>query len=226
MSVRDEDFAYFLKKFGEATYTDKVPESSIQKFKGILPDQLLEYWRLEGWSAYANGLMWTVNPEDYSDLVQQWLEGTHYPKIDKYHCIARTAFGVLYVWGEKYNQWFTISCPTNVIVAFDKKLFNVNPDPDHSIKSFFASASAKARDLKDLNSKVLTPQSFKKLGHLKPNEVYAFAPALVAGGSPVVDNVEKEDLFIHLSILREMASPTLPYSGLDIDQLIEEQQKH
>ena len=52
MSVRDEDFELFIEEFGEATHTDKVPESSIQKYKGILPDQLLHYWKTEGWSAY------------------------------------------------------------------------------------------------------------------------------------------------------------------------------
>ena len=225
MSMRDEDFELFIEEFGEATHTDKVPESSIQKYNKILPDQLLHYWKTEGWSAYANGLLWTVNPEDYNDLVDQWLENTHYPKIDKYHCIARTSFGVLYVWGENNNQWFTISCPTSVIVAFDKKLLKPNKNPDSSIRSFFASASPKGRDLKNLKGNMLTPLSFKKLGHLKPNEVYGFAPALAAGGSPVIENIEKEDLFIHLSILREMAPPTLPYSDVDINALIKEQEK-
>ena len=97
MSVRDEDFSYFIKKFGEATFKENVPESSLQKYKGVLPDQLLHYWKVEGWCSYTNGLLWMVNPEDYNDLVDQWLEDTHYPKIDKYHCFARTAFGVLYI---------------------------------------------------------------------------------------------------------------------------------
>ena len=73
-----------------------------------------------------------------------------------------------------------------------------------------------------INKQDLFKPSFKKLGHLKPNEVYGFAPALAAGGSPIVENIEKEDLFIHLSILREMAPPTLPYSDVDIDALIKE----
>lgn len=222
MSVRDEDFAYFLKKFGEATFKEDVTEKSLGKYKGKLPNQLLNYWKTEGWCAYANGLLWTVNPEEYDGLVESWLEDTHYPKIDNYHCIARTAFGVLYVWGEKNNQWFTISCPTNTIVAFDNKLMKENKNPDSSIRSFFASSSPDKKDLKDLNKKLLTPQSFKKLGHLKPNEVYGFAPALVAGGSPMINNIEKEDLFIHLSVLREMAPPSLPYSDLDIDALMKE----
>lgn len=222
MPIRDEDFAYFIKKFGEATYIDKVPANSIEKYEGVLPNQLLHYWKTEGWCSYGSGLFWTVNSDDYKVLVQQWLEGTHYPKIDKYYCIARSAFGVLYVWGEKYNQSFIISCPINVIVAFDKKLMKANSHPDNSIKSFFASSDLDRFDLSGLNKRKLFKPTFKKLGHLKSNEVYAFAPSLVAGGSPVVDNIEKEDLFIHLSILREMSPPTLPYNDIDIDTLMKE----
>ena len=218
----EEAFEVFIEEFGKPTFKEKVPDKSIQKYNKILPDQLLHYWKTEGWNSYANGLFWIVNPEDYEGLVELWLEDTHYPKIDKYHCIARTAFGVLYVWGEENNQWFTISCPTNTIVAFDKKLLKVNKNPDSSIRSFFASSSPDKKDLKDLKNKLLTPQCFEKLGHLKPNEVYGFAPALVAGGSPVAGNVEKEDIFIHLSILREMASPSLPYGEVDIDALMKE----
>ena len=222
MPVRDEDFELFIEDFGEATIKESVSGKSLKKYKGVLPDQLLHYWKTEGWNAYSDGLFWIVNPEEYNDLVELWLEDTHYPKIDNYHCIARTSFGVLYVWGERNNQWFTISCPTNTIVAFDKTLLKVNKDPNSSIRSFFASSLPIDRDLKDLKRKMLTPQSFKKLGHLKADEVYGFAPALAAGGSQTIDNVEKEDLFIHLSILREMAPPSLPYSDVDVDALMKD----
>lgn len=221
---REKAFAYFIKKFGEATFKEEVPEKSLQKYKDLLPEQLLYYWKTEGWSAYANGLFWTVNPENYNDLVEEWLEGTHYPKIDNYHCIARSAFGVLYLWGENNNQWFTLSCPTNVIVAFDKKLLKVNSNPNSGIRAFFAGSSLKGYDISGLNQKGLFTSAFKKLGPLKSNEVYGFAPALAAGGSPVVENIEKEDLFIHLSILRELATPTLAYSDVDIDALMKEQE--
>lgn len=219
---REKAFAYFIKKFGEPTLTEEVSERSLLKYKGILPEQLLQYWKMEGWSAYANGLFWIVNPEKYEGLVELWLEDTHYPKIDKYHCIARTAFGVLYVWGERNNQWFTISCPTNTIVAFDNKLVKNDPNPNDAIRVFFAGSNIEGYDLQGLNKKDLFKPSLDKLDHLKSNEVYSFAPALVAGGSPIISNIEKEDLFIHLSILREIAPPSLPYSDIDIDALMQE----
>ncbi|RFT64788.1 GAD-like domain protein, partial [Salmonella enterica subsp. enterica serovar Senftenberg] len=38
--MRDQDFSYFIEKFGEATSYSAVPEKSMTKWKGILPDKL------------------------------------------------------------------------------------------------------------------------------------------------------------------------------------------
>ena len=60
----DESFAYFYKdkEFGPAIDTKPVPQRSLEKFKGKLPDQLLSYWQQYGWSGYGRGLFWTVDP--------------------------------------------------------------------------------------------------------------------------------------------------------------------
>ena len=55
--MRDECFEVFIDEFGEATHRDAVPASSIEKWRGKLPDQLLTYWKEEGWCGYANGLL-------------------------------------------------------------------------------------------------------------------------------------------------------------------------
>ena len=91
---------------------------------------------------------------------------------------------------------------------------------DTAVKSFFAVSRKEHFDIEDMNQRKLFPQAFKKLRHLKPNEVYAFAPALVAGGLPKLENIEKEDLFIHLSILRELAPTGVPYQNVNFDRLI------
>ncbi|EBD0164926.1 GAD-like domain protein, partial [Salmonella enterica subsp. enterica serovar Senftenberg] len=45
--MRDQDISYFIEKFGEATSYSAVPEKSMTKWKGILPDKLLSYWKTE-----------------------------------------------------------------------------------------------------------------------------------------------------------------------------------
>ncbi|WP_017703740.1 GAD-like domain-containing protein, partial [Pseudomonas syringae] len=80
----DEHYAFFLKKFGPAMERREVPASSIAKYKHRLPDQLLDYWADHGWSGYAEGLFWTVNPQDYEEILDQWLSDTKFCNQDNY----------------------------------------------------------------------------------------------------------------------------------------------
>ena len=95
--MRDENFKVFISEFGEATHRTNVPVEAIQKWRGKLPDQLLKYWQEEGWCGYKDGLFWTVDPDDYEDLVDEWLADTPIEQLDSFHAIARSAFGTPYL---------------------------------------------------------------------------------------------------------------------------------
>lgn len=219
MSKRDEMFELFIEEVGEPSFTEAVPESAFRQYENVLPKQLITYWREEGWSAYANGMFWIVNPAEYNDSVTLWLQDTQYPNIDSYHVIARTAFGDLFLWGEKNNQFFTISLAYNYIFSDSRKLGTFDEAPDRSIRSFFASHELEEFDLDDMNEQPLFDQAFEKLGHLKPNEVYGFAPMLCAGGEPRVENLAKEDIFIHLAIIKDLSEPMI--NDVNIASIIE-----
>ncbi|WP_369586526.1 GAD-like domain-containing protein [Kingella oralis] len=45
----------------------------INKYRGKLPDRLLEYWQEYGFCHFADGLFWLTNPEDYEDILAEWL---------------------------------------------------------------------------------------------------------------------------------------------------------
>ncbi|EDU61316.1 GAD-like domain-containing protein [Providencia stuartii] len=61
-------FEAFIDEFGDATTSRYASVEEIEKWKGKLPELLLNYWRNEGWSSYYNGLFTIVNPEDYEIL--------------------------------------------------------------------------------------------------------------------------------------------------------------
>jgi hypothetical protein len=44
----DENYALFVKKFGEGTLRRDVPESSIDYYRGKLSNQMLAYWQEYG----------------------------------------------------------------------------------------------------------------------------------------------------------------------------------
>lgn len=186
-----------------------------------LPPILLTYWREEGWATYANGLLWIVNPDDYEYIKNIWLEDTPLATFDNFHVIARSAFGDLYLCGERTGRSVTIACPNNEILALKNKL-KTKPlhDQDFSIKSFFACRDPEDFDYYDINGKLLFERAVEKYGPLEPDEMYGFEPALVMGGHPTLDNLRRLKLNPHLHILREFGSPTLPFSNIDFDKLM------
>jgi hypothetical protein len=218
--MRDEDFEYFVSKFGEATNRVSVPTETIEKWRTKLPDQLLTYWQEEGWGSYANGLFWIVNPDDYEDLVDEWLEDTLLEQIDAFHVVGRTAFGNLYVCGEHSGVNMTISCPLNAIFALPKDLKpKSKEDQDWSVKSFIGLSISEC-DLKDESGVPLFEQAVAKFGPLAADEMYGFEPAIVLGGKMRLENLVKLKLDVHLTILRQLASPKLPFSNTDIEKLL------
>lgn len=220
--MRDEDFEVFIEEFGEATHRVEVPAASIEKWRDKLPDQLLKYWNNEGWCGYANGLFWTVDPDEYEDLIGEWLADTKLDEIDSFHVIARSAFGDLYAYGENTGRSVTVVCPLNNIIAFKNRLKpKTKDDLDLSIRVFFAMSEPKDFDLKDENSQPLFERAIKKLGRLEPDEMYGFEPTLVLGGKIQLENLVKAKINAHLTILRQLASPTIPFSSLDIGKLLE-----
>ncbi|VVN92678.1 GAD-like domain-containing protein [Pseudomonas fluorescens] len=219
--MRDPHFAYFIENFGEATQRTPVTEAYLAQWADKLPPVLLTCWREEGWAGYANGRLWTVNPDDYEDIKDAWLEKTPLATLDNFHVIARGAFGDLYLCGEKTGASVTIICLHNEILALKNQL---KPKPLHeqdtSIQALFGTAEVDDFDYSDTNGKLLFDRAVKKYGPLAPDEMYGFEPALVLGGSPTLENLRRLKLDPHLHILRQFDSPTLPFSGVDFDKLM------
>jgi hypothetical protein len=194
----DEDFEYFLEKMGPAFGKRYVPTSSIERYRGKLPNQLLDYWKEHGWCGYADGLFWTVNPQEYDPVVEQWIGETPFMEKDAYHIIARSAFGDLYFWGERAGDSLKIFAPGAYAVSTTSVL--IGDKSDLGIRTFFA-----CRDgLEDNFSELFAP-ALKKLGPLKHDEMYGFVPALALGGSATLDHLQKVKAVEHLVLLAQLS---------------------
>ncbi|ECD9612235.1 DUF1851 domain-containing protein [Salmonella enterica subsp. salamae] len=208
--MRDEDFSWFIKKFGEPTLTEPVPATSLEKWQGVLPDILLSYWENEGWASWQNGLISLVDPEQYDDILDLWLEGTPFEEDDSYHVFARSAFGVLYAFGVRTGRNLTILCyASKIIVSKRERVKKSQEDLMWDIKSFFGAARTVDFDLIDINGDYLFKQAVNLHGGLEGSEIFGFEPAIFLGGKISINNVRKLDSQIHLSILREMTEPNI-----------------
>ncbi|EPF64475.1 GAD-like domain-containing protein [Pseudomonas syringae] len=194
----DEDYEFFLQGFGPVIERIEVPASSISRYRNKLPNQLLDYWSEYGWCGYADGLFWTVNPQDYEHILDQWISATSLYQQDNYHVIARSAFGILYIWGEKNGYCLTLNAYISRYST--RKSIFAGEKLDLGAKAFFSSMIAEYNDLDDLFKPAL-----KSLGALKSDEMYGFVPALALGGPMELKNLQKVKTIEHLTFLSQLS---------------------
>ena len=202
----DKDFEWFLEQFGEPQNAVPVPQTTIDKYRGHLPNRLLEYWQQYGFCGFKDGLFWIVNPDDYQDTMATWLQGTGVDELDTFHVFARSGFGELRLWGEKTGQSWKID-------LVDGRLFNKRNDEkdiaagkaDDRLQAFFAVVAPSTFNLVDVDTnEPLFEQAVDKFGPLKPDEMFTFEPALFLGGEQTFKTVNKVNLFIQSEILAGM----------------------
>ncbi|EJM95415.1 GAD-like domain-containing protein, partial [Pseudomonas sp. GM74] len=140
----DEIFSIFLETFGGPVDRQEVPASSIERYRGKLPNQLLEYWAEHGWCGYGDGIFWIVNPQEYEGVVASWLEGTEFEAFDIYHLIARSAFGDLYLWGERTGFSLKITSVLSRVVI--KNLEITSEEMDRELQGFLLSRNVDSND--------------------------------------------------------------------------------
>ncbi|MCG6035764.1 DUF1851 domain-containing protein [Acinetobacter baumannii] len=218
--MMDENFEIFYQDegFGPPIYSETVSEEIIKKYQGKLPNQLLEYWKAYGFSGWGNGLFWFVNPEDYQDVLDAWLEHVELPPHEEYFVIARTAFGDLSVWGTIHGQCFTISPLMNQI--FPSMEIMGKDEGDLLIRIFMSSKEKRFINIKDYKNKPLFDRAVKKYGELNKNEMFGFEPALILGGEAKLENVRKLPIISHLQFLASLDTPRMM---LDIGKFVDEQ---
>ena len=204
----DKVFARFIEKFGDPIDRQEVPISSIERYRGKLPNQLLEYWVKHGWCGYGDGIFWIVNPQEYEGVVASWLEGTKFADFDNYHLIARSAFGDLYLWGEQTGASLKL---TSILSRYTThtSIFT-GEQMDKGLRNFLLS-----RDVDTNNYGDLFKPAKKKLGNLRHDEMYGFVPAFMLGGPDTLDHLEKVKAVEHLTILSQIAE-LQPYSFSDL----------
>jgi hypothetical protein len=204
----DKVFARFIEKFGGPVDRQEVPVSSIERYRDKLPNQLLEYWAEHGWCGYGDGIFWIVNPQEYEGVVASWIEGTTFEERDIYHLIARSAFGDLYLWGEKTGASLKI---TSVLSRYTThtSIFT-GEQMDKGLRNFMLSREVDSNNYGDM----FKPAK-KKLGALRSDEMYGFIPALMFGGPDTLDHLEKVKAVEHLILLSQIAE-LQPYGFSDL----------
>ena len=172
-----------------------VSIETINKYKGKLPDELLNIWNIMGYGIYENGFIQLVNPDDY-DFVFKYIDKLLEPSI----VFAITAMGDLLIWegnknwtiapdeGNRVKQIDVRKCKSRVIGGIDF-VFDILLGDDYGIsgKNFFDSKPY--LDIKD------------KLPTLEYGQCYGYVPALALGGRVSNKNLQVVDAKTYIDII-------------------------
>lgn len=204
----DESFALFVDEFGEPTSSQSVPERTLAKYVGVLPDCLLSFWKSHGFASFANGLFWFVDPDGPAGRAGEWARGI--PELDggEFIVFARTAFGDLYAFQPETGRVLSVFCTSGLLMT-SRRSSGAPVGSGTSIQSFLAVSSPEDFDFTDENDLPLFARAVETLGVLNPDEVYGFEPLLALGGRASLENLRKLRMDVHLDILRQFSSPEL-----------------
>ena len=171
------------------------PDEEILKFgKEMLPPEILYLWENYGFGEYANGLLKVVDPRDYVNSLYTWLGGVDYNKIP----IIVSAFGDIFYYrkledNENDVSLLDIHYRKVDVCAWSYQVFFKNYIIDKNVR-------------KNILREDLYNESVNKIGNLKYNEIFFFAPALIVGGIEKVEYVKKGDAKVHHQVLFQIGN--------------------
>ena len=188
-----------------------VPSEVLEQYDGVLPKNLLTYWERHGWCGYNNGLYWTVNPNDYRDIIERLCALSQLDDPSETFVIARGAFGNLEIWNSKRGN---VMSYYPVIGLLNQWHIDVKPEKteeelESSMASFFWRASSYRHDQVDEYEEPLFERALEKFGPLAENEIYAFVPATCLGGKWLLENLQKVDITTHIEMLMDLEEPSI-----------------
>lgn len=177
-------FKDILKDF---VAVSKVDEEIIQKYKDILPVEIISLWREYGFGTFKNGYFKVINPDDFKELVD-----SSYFMGDVSIPIFATAFGDLIVFEEskfisivkyRYGDFDVI---TEGLDYFDETILDDElADEFYTFKKYDAAV--------------------KKHGMLEYDECFGYVPLLAMGGKESVNNIKKFKIKEHIALITSVA---------------------
>lgn len=196
MAVSEE----FRTTYGTGTRYRPFEKADRERLAPIIPEFLLELWEADGWAGYRDGLLWTVDPQEYEPIVAAW----KFPEAPL-AAVARTALGKLYLLGTFKTQ----------SGGSAQGVLGLNPHTStysfvgQRAEKFFTKTIAQEDYASDALQEPETRRAAKALGPVAWNEMYGYEPALALGGSGKPDTVRRYNIFNHQLLLSQLGEAKL-----------------
>ena len=165
----------------------EMPKEIIEKYKGQVPDEIIEIWKNYGLGSFLNGYLRVINPDDYKELI----EDTYFSGKESIPLFT-TAFADVITW--ENNKYIGI-------IFYREEDFDIMAS---GIKYFFNDIYNEREFTNDYFDLKLYEKAVKKYGELEYNQSFCFVPLLGLGGKKSVDNLDKGDTLTHIYLITEL----------------------
>ncbi|EEA94927.1 T6SS immunity protein Tdi1 domain-containing protein [Pseudovibrio sp. JE062] len=198
-----EDWQDVFEDIGEPYVTDALSDKEIESIESILPDDLIDYFRLYGRSVLFEGRIQICHPIDLSGMLALVFKADTDFNHKLCHAYAYSSFGEIFFWHQEYGY--------SRLLLLDGEIYcsGLTKEEEKEVgfhKTFItAFSSRKDRyELYDLDDKPLFSRVRKKLGEVSIGECYGFVPALGLGGVPELEKLKKLKAPEHFAILAQL----------------------
>ena len=164
-----------------------MPKEIIEKYKGQVPDKVIEIWKNYGLGSFLNGYLRVINPDDYKELVEE----TYFRGKESIPLFT-TAFADVITWQK--NRYIGI-------IFYKEEDFDII---DSGMDFFFTDIYTEDSLRNDFFDLKLYEKAVKKYGELEYNQSFCFVPLLGFGGKKRVDNLDKGDTLTHIYLITEL----------------------
>ena len=166
-------------------YSD-VSINTINKYKGLLPDELLSVWQTMGYGVYEDGFIQFVNPDEY-EFVFDYIDKLLEPSI----VFGVTALGDLLIWEGNTNCTIASDEGNRVLLVNVRKCTSEILGDETAIT---------AKDYFDALPYVKVKG---RLPALQYGQCYGYIPALALGGKASSKNLQVVDVKTYIGLIAQ-----------------------
>jgi hypothetical protein len=178
-----------LNIFRDFKKISEVEKDTINKYKDLLPEELIEAWKTYGYGTFMNGYLKIINPDEFISLVND-----SYLRSKGTIPIFTTSMGDVILFEKDENQRSYI-----VMINYRKGKTKVLASKYSLFLRFLEEEAFKQKALDWLPY----PEAIEKFKEPEYEECFGYTSLLGLGGAEKVENLKKVKLREHILIITE-----------------------
>ncbi|TDW32880.1 hypothetical protein EV128_106224 [Rhizobium azibense] len=193
--------ASIIEDFGAPQGGEAAPAAEPERYRGRVPDAVIEFWQQNGTGIILDGYFQFCDPDMYAPIMKLVFDGDSEIEAGKTHVLGFGAFGKMIAWNETHQDMIIdlvkgmVSCPA---LTSGEKF-----DENIAVTSQLMTLDQAFLDEYDANAKKLFKSARSRIGKLRVGQIYGFKPILALGGNRSLDSLTIYEALPHMAILAQ-----------------------